>query len=518
MHMFRPKTLEILTDERVQSLRQFSEKAGPVLQSHIPTAEYIIDVLLNYYLAWSELDDHPTTTDIEKPMVARGGLDFIAACIHEDKDIAHFWEFLGECHDSEFQHDLVKYGLHGIHFRFFFNDTATTEIYTCKLADIMFDRSGESSHLGIVPLTGFSLVSGHLEDCIDWYVIDEYAEEGGYTEYSEQELRAMCGPTNHPILPIEDKAAFRRLVNQKIFGDEFPESRQAWDTASKIESALLPLVYNHGYKLKARGLSGLEVLARASSRVEALLSFLPASSEFLKALERQILINLFSAFPEDLELLNAKPEELQGVMLSPVLIESPLARFFEKTLAGPLALFSPRHSVPDGHRGTQIVNFFKATPYPLHLDLAVFGYLQGREEIINLAENCPGRSIAVEQLLLDESALFDPHVGLIRYLARPEQLDAYSDSAVLKLIEKVILSDDVQFIRHRVETILPTVGPVLSKRPQMFEPVIKILEDNGRLNHTLFDWCGFGSKELKALGKRASIELKGIFLEESLGF
>jgi hypothetical protein len=516
--MFRPKTLEILTDERVQSLRQFSEKAGPVLQSHIPTAEYIIDVLLNDYLAWSELDDHPTTTDIEKPMVARGGLDFIAACIHEDKDVAHSWDFLAECHDSEFRHDLVKCGLHGIHFRMNLKTQSDRMIYTCKLADIMFDRSGESSHLGIVPLTGFSLVSGHLEDCIDWYVIDEYAEEGGYTEYSEQELMALCGPTNHPILPIEDKAAFRRLVEQKIFGDEFPESRHAWGTAAKIEQALLPLIYNYGYKLKARGLPGHEVLVRASSRVEALLSFLPASSEFLKALERQILINLFSAFPEDLELLNAQPEELQGVMLNPILIKDTHVRFFQKTLAGPLALFTPRYSASVGHRGTQMVSFFKDTPYPLHLDMAVRGHLQGLQEIIHLAENCPGRSMVFEQLLLDDSTLFDPHIGLIRYLAEPEQLESYSDGAVLKLFEKVIINDDVHFVRDNGKSQVPSVAPVFNQRPHLFEAVIQILEDNDRLNHTLFEWCGFGVKELKAIGKRAPSELKGAFLEDSLGF
>jgi hypothetical protein len=516
--MFRPSTLEILTDERVRSLQAFSETAGPVLQSHIPTAEYIIDVLSDYPMAWSELDEHPSTKDLEMPTVARGGLDFIAACLCEDKRVANSWELFSEAsYPGEFEKDLATYGLHGIHFRMNLKTQSDRITYTCMLAEAMYDRTSRANQVGTAPITALSVLRGRLASCIEWHVANGDSWKDGYPYLSVQELKMLCGPTDHPALPIEDKTAFRQILRKIIFKNEFA---QAWEISSKVEAALLPLVYNYGYKLKARGLLGPEVMAKVLDRTESLLSFVPATREFLKALERQILINLFSAFPEDLEMLNAQPEELQGVMLNPVLIMDRHAKYFNKTLAGPLALFSHRHSAPTNFFGTQIVNFFKTTAYPLHLDIAVQGYLQGYQEIINLAENCPGRSMAVEQLLLGDEANFDPHIGLIRYLTEPEQLDSYSDEAVVKLIERFIIDDQLDFVRtgKGVSTEAPSVAPVLSQRPQLFEPMVKMLEEHGRLDSTLFEWCGYGVKELKALGKRAPNELKRDLLEDSLGF
>lgn len=517
MSMFSPETMKLLTDDRAQWLASYSDKALAVFGSHKTGIKHLVDIIFSDPMALYALDDDPLAMNMGSCSQARGGLDFTAACLAEGKDIVHGWEMAAECHEDDFRKDLINYGLHGIHFRMNLKSDADRIAYTVKLADVMFEKFSESNYLGIVPITCYSVLSGRLASSINWHMANGEPEEHGYIDFSEQELRILCGPTNHPILPFEDKAVFAQLVGRKIFCDDFPESRQAWDMAAKIEKALLPLVYNHGYKLKARGLSGPEVLDRVSNRVEALLNFMPATPEFLRALERQILINLFSAFPEDLELLNAKPEELQGVMLNPVLIKDPHAGLFRKTLAGPLALFSPRSSSPLQHRGTQMVTFFKATPYPLHLDMALNGYLQGLQEIINLAENCPGRSQAVEQFLLDDNSRFNLHIGLIRYLGEPKQLDAYSDAAVLKLFEMLILTDDVSFSRYGAEEIMPSVAPVLSNRPHLFDSVVQILEEHGRLNPTLFEWCGFGAKELKALGKRATNELKSAHLEASMG-
>jgi hypothetical protein len=512
MSMFSPETMKLLTDDRAQWLANYSDKAIEMLGSNEAGIKHLVDLIFTdpmaAYVLESKIGDYPQ---------AMGGLDFIAACLAEGKDIANGWIRVGECIEDEFRKDLVSYGLHGIHFRMNLKSDADRIVYTLKLAEAMFDRNSETNRIGIVPITSYSLLSGRLAHSINWYRSNGESEERGFIDFSEQELRMLCGPTNHPTLPIEDKAVFAQLVGSKIFKDVPPESRQAWQVAGKINNSLLPMVYNYGYKLKARGLPGHEVLARASSRVATLLSFLPATTEFLKALERQILINLFSAFPEDLELLNAKPEELQGVMLNPVLIKDPHAGLFRKTLAGPLALFSPRSSAPLQHRGTQMVTFFKDTPYPLHLDMALNGYLQGLQEIINLAENCLGRSQAVEQFLLDDNSRFNLHIGLIRYLGEPKQLDAYSDAAVLKLFEMLILTEDVSFSRYGAEEKMPSVAPVLSNRPHLFDSVVQILEDHGCLNPTLFEWCGFGAKELKALGKRATNELKSAHLEASMG-
>ena len=519
MHMFRPKTLEILTEDRVQSLKMFSDKALPVINRHVPGVEFLIDVLMEEQLAWNALEDDHSTRDLVLPTVSKGGLSFIAACMAEGQDVRGKWELISECYDDEFEKDLVTFGLHGIHFRMNLKNPSDRIDYTCKLANLMFDRGSNASRLGTVPITGYSLLSERLDDAIEWYLGRGDVTENGYIGFSAGDIRALCGLTDKTSQSIDEKQAFRQLLLKMIFNTDTLQHMQSWDIAIKVQNALLPLVYNYGYKLKASGLPGHEVLAKASSRIDSLLSFLPATSEFLKALERQILINLFSAFPEDLEMLSAQPEELQGVMLNPVLLKEPMARFFSKTLAGPMALFSPRYSAPASHRGTQIVSFFNATPYPLHLDIAVRGYMLDRQEMVYLAENCPGRSSGVEQILLDDSLAFDPPMGLVKYLSQPEQLKEYSDPAVLKLIEHLIIGDVAKSHRDKgVPVKTPSVAPVLSERPHLVEPIIKILEDQDCLNATMFEWCGFGVKELKALGKRAPSELKGLLLEESLGF
>jgi hypothetical protein len=520
--MFRPSTLEILTDERVQSLKAFCDRAMPLIHKHRPDVEILIDVWLSEQWVWNILQDDPSTWEIVSPFAAKGGLDFIAACISEGKDIASSWQLIADFHAGEFEKDLIYHGLHGVHFRMNLKNPSDRIAYTCKLADTMLSKFSNANNFGIVPISSFSVLSAHLDESVEWYVANRNTEEKGVVDFSEQELKLLCGPTDQPRLTIEDNADFRQLVKSKVFGGEIPEYRMTWEMADKLETALFPLVYNFGYKLKAQGVSGPEVLALAASRVSALMSFVPGSSEFIKALERQVLINLFSAFPEDLELLNAQSEELQGVMLNPVLITDPLARFFRKTLAGPLVLFSSSNSSLLAYRATQMVNFFRDTPYPLHLDIALPGYLQNRTEIIDLAENCPGRSMVFEQLLLDEKPVFELPIGLIRHMANPVQLQWYSDSAVLRMMEILILKEDIQLTRveqaQAIAEKVPSLGPVLSKRPHLLEPVVDILEKHDHLNVTLFEWCGYGHKELKALGKRAPNELKRDLLEDSLGF
>jgi hypothetical protein len=264
----------------------------------------------------------------------------------------------------------------------------------------------------------------------------------------------------------------------------------------------------------------------ADRRIDVLLGFYAASNDFKAALARQIQINLFSAFPEGLEILEAQPEELQGVMLNQVLVDDPAAQDFGATLSGPVALFSQRTQKRSEFRSGKLIEFLAGAGYPIHLDTAVDGYLAKEHDIANLLIGHSGWSPALDQAFQKEGHTGRVNKALSAPLFEPSVLRQYSDKAVLNMIAHALTFEfraiqsgnqktPMGFIKYFYRYDSP--ASVLRERPHLFEPVLQMLEARNCIEASIVAWCGFTHRELKALGNRAPKDLKKILLESSLG-
>jgi hypothetical protein len=361
-----------------------------------------------------------------------------------------------------------------------------------------------------------------IHKCLDSLPISD----PGYGKLSHDQVVALVSMDYKGNMDEEDEHFFLNSVAE-LLGHKFPiNSMTDTQLGQAIEKALVPLVYNFGYKLMADGADPLTTLREASRRVNALVGYLPASPAFCKALSRQILINLFSPFPEGLKMLQAKPEELQGVMLNPVLMNDPLSQAFSMTLAGPIALFSQKTPTMSELKGGMLIKHLANIGYPVDLDTAINGYLAKQREILYLAGGTPGWSAAVEEKLLKNGTEGKVHWNFAAGLFKPQVLDQFSDRAVLNLMA-FALDHEIRQLSKYSYTVpaserkqpkgFESPAAILRSRPHLCEPILELLEQREWLNAHIVEWCGFTHRELKALGQRAPKALKSILLESSLG-
>jgi hypothetical protein len=516
MQLFRQAPLSMFTPQRATALLEFAQKAEAFNQTLGRNADCLVDMLsINY--PWSKflLD---TKAKGRNPLVdSKGNLDFLAACIEEGVALAIDWGRISGSDYQNLQWDLARAGLHGLHFRMALDDSAGRLKHTMALAGALYDIGGKSFRNYLKPLVGLSVLN-HAKDVQQDYVSDEFQ---GKHPSSISVLRAnelVCGHVEGKR--DEFKEALRVLLLER---DTSMAEVERHRLAMRIENAFLPLVYNYGYRLKADGVSNEVVCQKASANIDALLDFLEMEPETHNALKRQVLINLFSAFPDGLDMLKAKPDELQGVMLDPSLICSGDANLFAKTLAGPVVLFSAIDSVKPTKRSALLIDFFENTNYPLDFETAVRGRLLNSRSIMELFSNSHpnGHSDLLEQALTGVQPQIKLNDGMILYLMAPARLSLYSDAAFMKLVALTLdffkkqqdMSASVSFLAAGFYSI----GNIFKDRPHLRDGVLELLVEQSLLKPKVFDWCNFGPRELKSLGKMAPTELKDHVLSSALG-
>lgn len=525
MPVFRKAKFSLFREDRAKAFEELAERTMNALGNVFPRHQCFGDVVRDGGVAWQVLGRQPWFLE-SNPLIDNGGnLDFSAACIDEGISIIQIWHHISTCQIANFQRELAAHGLHGIHFRMDLSSEADRIAYTCKVANAVLGNSYPDTGVRD-PISTLSVLTAEqrlaIHKCLDSLPISD----PGYGKLSHDQVVALVGLDYKGNMDEEEETFFFNAVAE-LLGHKFPISTMTHTQLGQaIEKAMVPLVYNFGYKLMADGAGILTTMLEAARRINVLVSFVPGSPAFCKALSRQILINLFSAFPKGLEMLQAKPEELQGVMLNQVLIDDPLAEAFSMTLAGPVALFAQKTPTKPELEEGLLIKYLARAGYPLHVDTAINGYLAKEREILCLAYQSPWWSPSVDDKLQKKGKDGQVHWNFASKLFEPSVLGLYSDQAVLNLIEFSLDHELRQLSKYTYSTATNDrktpkgfVSPaaILKDRPHLCEPILEMLELREWINPGMVEWCGFTHRELKVLGSRAPRELKSIVLESGLG-
>lgn len=519
MPVFRKAKLSLFRDDRARAIEEFAEQAMSFLSKDYPSDKCFGDIILEDDIEWQVLGNQKAWFSENNPLKNNGGnLDFFAACLDEGISIKKIWNQIGAHNYKSIVGETAMHGLHGIHFRMDVSSESDRMAYTCRLANEFFNDAAQNQYL-----SRLSILSTATHDMdvptIGFLVSPPWGGNCQHLTVDQAVLLSSlnyCGETRE-----EEDALFRQAVSSYLRVDSL---ERVSDRVAVIENAMVPLVYNFGYKLKAQGVDTKTVLHEAARRIDVLLSHLEMTQEFRVGLERQILINLFSAFPDGLEILKAQPEELQGVMLNQALISDPLAGLFGHTLEGPLALFSHTTMSSERLQANKLLDYLASAGYSLNLDTAIQGRLAEKYPLVHLAHRQEGLSKELERKL-EEEGLDGVHRNVGMFISEPNRLCHYSDLAVLKVIAGAIDSDvllmstmkSVPDRETRSPLMYTSVASILKDRPHLFEPVLDMLEARNMLTVGMFEWCGFSGREIKALGSRAPRGLKVMLLESGMG-
>lgn len=519
MQVFKTANISLFREDRAKAIEDFAEKAMGYLSKDYPSDKCFGDIAREGGIEWQVLGNQKAWIGDSNPLNnSAGSLDFIAACLDEGISIKKIWNQIGAHGYDSIVGEMVVGGLHGIHFRMDVANEADRISYTCRLANELFNDAAKSQHLSRLSI--MSTATHELNVPTIGFLVNP--PWGGNCQHVTGDQAVLLSSLNYRgETRKEDDALFLHAVNSYLRVDSL---ERLSNRVAVIENALVPLVYNFGYKLKAQGADTKTVMDEATRRIDVLLSHVEMSKEFKVGLQRQILINLFSAFPDGLELLKAQPEELQGVMLDHALVSDPLARLFTHTLEGPLALFAHSSVKPEKYQAGKIIEYLAQAGYQLKLDTAIQGRLANSYPLIHLAYQQDGASQGLERTL-ERDGLEAIHRAVGQYLSDPIRLSQYSDLTVLKLISGALdfelkTRDAMKFVPNlesRAPSKYASVALVLKARPHLFVPVFEMLEEKKMLTAGIFEWCGFDGRAIKALGNRAPKELKVMLLESGLG-
>jgi hypothetical protein len=515
MKLFRRVPLTFFTPERARELSKFAEKADEFARDEGSGADYLVDMFSSDEAMWSDFLQE-AGVKAHNPLVnTRGNLDVLAACIAEGTDIAQVWDNVSFRDYERMQKDLARAGLHGLHFRMGLNNSSDRIDYTFLLAEQLYKIDEDAFRYSLNAQLGLSTFRDR-RSALSGYLEDQAANQHAMERIMVKDVELLLDGAEGADVDQYNRA-LRILLRED---DRCLADVTRSVLARRIENAFMPLVYNYGYRLKAQGLSNEEVSQKASANIDALLQFLELEPQVQHALKRQVLINLFSPFPEGLELLGAKAEELQGVILDPALIDCDDANRFGNTLLGPLQVFGVNLSVHRANCSAQLIGYFNDSPYTFDFETAIHGRLAKSELIVDLFTSyCDGHSQYLDQALSGDRPEVFVHESLLSHLLHKDRIGQYSDRALVALVSRTIshikapgTSSSIFFAKNSAG-----IGHTLKSRPHLVDATLELLVENEALTREMFTWCGFDHRELKKLGRHASSELKQHVLLNEMG-
>lgn len=507
-----------LKPDRLQLITQFADEALELAMAY----DQQFTTLAELVEESGDWDEAPFDEFIESQhglkllnqLSERGVLD-IATLILADKveDVDDFWGNFATIELDELRKDLMRYGLHGLHFR----SNMLTQDYRMTavklLSQRLFDLQAEAyAEDPCFPLGALScLIKKDYEaEFVDAQQVEEGAElADGTPRASRHHLNALLDlglETQEGKAWSHEQAVDYFLTYEGQYDYlTLKETLSPQKLANMIELGFKCLVYNRGYHLKATQgdarLTDFELMSVIEPTIDRLLDPFKASPEFNQALKRQVLINLFSAFPSGLALIDAQPEELQGVILDPVLRSHPYAVYFANTLAGPTHLFAANQSAPKQHKATQVVEYLQVAGYPIHIDIACKGWLSTLGQTGNLIDHAVGKSEVLNAFFSQPRTLDEMPIGTTLSLLTPEYLVHYSDTAIINLIKAgvQISCPEAGYLTYRRACAAIDLRDFFASRADMVPTVLSALEKDDLVSIHAFRLCGFAKRELKLL-------------------
>jgi hypothetical protein len=512
MKLFRRVPLSFFTPERADELMEFAEKAQLFAAKEGNGASYLVDMFSGDEVMWDELLQESWVKQHNPLTDAKGNLDMLAATIREGgMSLRDVWDNVCWTHYQNFQKDLSRTGFHGLHFRLGINEAIDRVELVKTIAVMLYKLNPASFCSSLNALQGLSLL------------VDSGEVQKSYSTFTGLSKTVSLDDINLLLAGAQGANGDEyQIALQKVLrGNVSAQMGARTHLMFMIENAFVPLVYNYGYLLKSKGLSNEDVLDKASANIDALLDVLDLEAAVQSALKRQVLINLFSAFPDGLEMMSATPDELQGAFIDPVLIDHQCTRAFGYTLCGPVAVFGADQSAKKGDCRTQIVDFLSDTPYALDFELAIQGRLAKSSIIVDLfSAYCNGHSTFMDETLSGQRPEVFICEELFFHLMHRDRVKLYSDQAVLSLFVRSInfLKDNQRFSgRVFLDQGSRSLDVTFKERPHLRDDVLQLLVDNEFVTKDMFEWLGFGHRELKKLAGKAPNEVKQFVLQDQLG-
>jgi len=460
---------------------------------------------------------------------AGGALDFFATYLNgaEPSDIRDEWlEYESPFSFADLREDIDSHGLHSLHFRMNLVDEEGRKWGVTTISQQLHDYFGDTcpNDLAFPLHTLSSLIKEDYDHELKLATDAVRDIEGDETdhEFTKNELNALLNLFARVDFEAEQPDALDAGMAKYMSGRGQYEMEIAANTlprhllADQVEQGLLAMVYNYGYRLKATvPISNFELKEEVEPVIDHLLEQFKSSPEFTAALKRQVMINLFSAFPRGLEMFGTKPEELQGVILDPVLKTHPDAQYFLKTLMGPVALFRADKSVVEESKASSVIDYLTAAGYPITVETASRGLLFDRPEFSALIHHEGGESAVLDAYLAEDRPAEKMPRHVIRALLRTEYLRSYSDRAALNILCAGLDLRAAEAAQARLPKL--HLKGLFAQRPGLVEPVLDHLWKNDLLTPKVFQELGFDHKELRLLGSRAPDSLAEQVLGGELG-
>lgn len=457
-----------------------------------------------------------------------GALDFFTIYIDQasSSEMESEWlEYESPFSFSDLREDIYSYGLHGLHFRMKLADEEGRKWGVTTISQQINDYLDFCNNDQAFPLQTLSCLikeeySHDLKHATD--AVRDIERDDTSHEFTKHELNALLNLFARVDHEPEQPNALDTGMAKYMSGRGKYETELASNAlprqllADQVEQGLLAMVYNYGYRLKATvPISNFELKEEVEPVIDHLLEQFKSSPEFTAALKRQVMINLFSAFPRGLEMFDAKPEELQGVMLDPVLKTHPDAQYFLKTLMGPVALFRADKSAVEESKASSVIDYLTAAGYPITVETASRGLLFDRPEFSALIHHEGGESAVLDAYLAEHHPADKMPRHAIRALMRPEYLRSYSDRAALNILCTGLDLRAAEASHARLPKL--HLKEFFDQRPGLVKPLLDHLERNNLLTPKVFQELGFDHKELRLLGARAPDSLAEHVLGGELG-
>ncbi|MBD8615550.1 MULTISPECIES: hypothetical protein [Pseudomonas] len=522
---FRTASTDLLTRERRQHLEVMAEDMLAFAQAEAEPYDFAVDIITSDEMLHEDWENERRCAATDAfDEGGEGRLDLLGMIFQEGVDLDKIEDFYG-FDQMRLAEDVAMNGLHSLHFRCEFPSLADRRFYTKLISDNVRDIHG-------FPLDTLSCsMQEDAEGLVNGY---DYISESSpdYQELSKEQIYTLfrLDSRKAPKWTLESfHAAIDHYLDppESTFAQLLEEGEQnglpSIAAVQRIEKAFMHLVYNMGYRLKDMDYDNISILDEVSPTIDYLISKVTQDKEFSEALKRQVLINLFSAFTAGLKLLDAKPEELQGIVLDKALIGHPLSQAFASTLKGPMHLFSSSDETTSTfHIVTPMIRYFKEMGYGISFDTSIHGSLDGRiQSNVLLQSTHPLKMIeerGAEMLRNYEGAFRLSRVAEL--MLSTQVLEQYDDQTVVSLLSAGLAKIDSTFYNEKRiagSTGFTPLKPLFDARPHLKALVLDEMVDQQKVTSKLFDVFGFGVKELRQLGPRAPASFRDAYMAADLG-
>lgn len=503
---FRTADTSALHPHRREQLERMADNMLKFADGKALGHDFAIDIPLDDEMLWVdwERENKCKGKGIDAfEEISQGSLDLLGMLVQEGVESDKVRNFYG-FDDVSLAQEISQKGFHNIHFRMDFPKFSDRVFYTVLVSSFK-DRSLE---LDALSLSTASDAEEDVNGC-DFDVSSPFfglTKENLYTLFRLESRKASAWTREGFYSAVDTYFEALLMINEDL--NDY--------LARSLEDAFRHLVYNFGYRLKIMGYDNQTIIDEIAPTIDYLLLKITNDASFSEGLRRQVFINLFSAFPSGLKLLDATAGELAGLIKDKRVLGHPLYSRFSATFEGPIKLFgSTSCDSYDSLALSRMLAFFHEAGYKVDYDLTSRGILSGFSQIdVLYVSRHPLASVIHSKgniLATGKGAFRDTGVHI--HFLSSNILSCYPK----EVAEGVIISCSSILDELPRETDLKGLKRYLQENLEIKNSVFRKLAEGRLLTYIGFHAMGGDAYDLKRLGDLAPKDLRDKYLSADLG-